>query len=417
MAIKKHSWKNPTRSRVTKGTEGKFITFMGSNSTGKTYQATQPDSNGKEAYVFSYEDGLNALDGVAYLPIEKWYDGIKELRDIKKNIEEFKETFSAIVIDEVYTASILCQNYISAQKGVATIKEGNGGFGLWQEYALEFWDFVMTLKKLGITIICIIHTQAKVIGQDENGNDIVKQLPKGDWRSVTPVIDNSDLVLYLEANGVDEHGKVIKSSAYSAETNRWFARSRFEYFPTYIQEFTKENLEQALTKAIELEAQAKGSSPISQEEKQELTSMPKQDFRQTVNKAIALGRQLCLIYGENPSTVAEQKAELDHVVASVFGNGATINDVGNLEIDKVDMVEELIYRIQGKIDIANRTIDLHNDTNKFKEQFIANNPEATQEEINEAVNGYIEDAKSSWQADEEEKQALVNSINKANPNK
>ena len=62
--MSKHSWKNPVRSKVTKGTEGKFITIMGSNSTGKTFQTTQPDKNGKEVYVLAFEEGLNALDGV-----------------------------------------------------------------------------------------------------------------------------------------------------------------------------------------------------------------------------------------------------------------------------------------------------------------------------------------------------------------
>lgn len=392
--MSKHSWKNPVRSKVTKGTEGKFITIMGSNSTGKTFQTTQPDKNGKEVYVLAFEEGLNALDGVAYLPVEKWYDAIRELREIKRNIKDFKEVFSAIVVDEAYTASLMCQNYISSSNGVATIKEGNGGYGLWKEYELEFLDFVLGLKKLGITIFFLIHTQPKTIGKDENENEIVKQLPKGDWRSVDPIIDNSDLVLYLQSNGVDSEGNVIKSSAYSAETNRWFARSRFEYFPTYLPEFTKANLEQALAKAIELEAQAKGSTPISQEEKEKLTAMPKQDFRQLVSRAKDLAREMCLLYGNEK--IHEQRHDLDQVVASVIGEGKTIEDIETLEVDKTEQLEEIIYRVQNKIDIGKRTIDLQNDTAKFQENFLKDNPDATSEEIQKAVEEYIAQAKSDW---------------------
>ena len=401
----KQGWRSPKRSRLVRGTEGKIIVLSGSNSTGKTFQATEPDANGKEVYLFAYEEGLGALDGVAFLPIDKWYDGIKELRDIKKNIEEFKENFSAIVIDEVYTASLMCQNYISSNHGVATIKEGNGGYGLWKEYELEFLKFVMDLKKLGITIFFIIHTQAKVIGQDSDGNDIVKQLPKGDWRSVNPVIDNSDLVLYLESNGVDENGDVILSSAYSAETNKAFARSRFDFFPTYMPEFTKANLEAALTRAVELKAQSKGSATISQEERDALYSMPKQDFRQVLNRTLSLGRQLCFIYGDDK--VEQQQAVLQEIVEKVFGENVTMRDVGSMGVDKSDLVEELGYQIEKQISYDNRTLDLHKDTEAFLTKYQEENPDATQEEINQAVDAYVNSVQETWNVTDEEKELMA----------
>ena len=401
----KQGWRNPKRSRLVQGTEGKVIVLMGSNSTGKTFQATKPDSSGKEVYLFAYEEGLGALDGVAFLPVEKWYDGIKELRDIKKNIEDFKENYSAIVIDEIYTASIMCQEYISSNKGVATIKEGNSGYGLWKEYELEFLEFVMDLKKLGITIFFIIHTQPKVIGQDSNENDIVKQLPKGDWRSVNPVIDNSDLVLYLEANGVDENGNVILSSAYSAETNKAFARSRFDFFPTYMPEFTKENLEAALTRAVELKAKSSGSQTITQAERDELYSMPKQDFRHVLNKTINLARQLCLIFGEQK--VESQQGILQDIIEKVFGNGVTIQDVGNMGVDKLDLVEELGYQIEKQIGFDNRTLDLRKDTEIFLANYQEENPDATQEEIESAVDAYVASVQDSWVVSDEEKSLMA----------
>ena len=54
---------------------------------------------------------------------------------------------------------------------------------------------------------------------------------------------------------------------------------------------------------------------------------------------------------------------------------------------------------RNKIEIGKRTIDLQNDTAKFQEKFLKENPDATSEEIQKAVEEYIAQAKSDWVAD------------------
>jgi hypothetical protein len=56
------------------------------------------------------------------------------------------------------------------------------------------------------------------------------------------LIDNCDFVIYLTSSGIDESGKVLLSDGHLAETDTYFARSRFSDCPTLISPFTVDNL-------------------------------------------------------------------------------------------------------------------------------------------------------------------------------
>ena len=92
--------------------------------------------------------------------------------------------------------------------------------------------------------------------------------PKGDKRCIKPIVDNCDVVAYLEPNGVDEDGHVIKSSAYFAQTDKFFARSRYDFMVTKIEEFTADNLEKAISDAITKQEEADGIKSVSYDEQQ-----------------------------------------------------------------------------------------------------------------------------------------------------
>lgn len=249
---------NPTVSKVVKGIEGKVITLMGNNSTGKTLQATRFP----KPFYLGFEQGLNAISGVPYATIENWSDFMQVNRQLtaKRNRDKIKETYQTIIFDEVYTASLYCQQHVCDANGVNTISEGNGGFGLWKEYETAFWKEIDKLLKIGMTIVFIIHTEQNKDGQ---------YVPKGDKRSVDPVIDNSDVVAFLKPNGVDDKGRPVKSSAIFVETPAAFARTRFEHMTPYIQEFTADNLTKAIEDAIAKEEEVSGITGQTLEEKHE----------------------------------------------------------------------------------------------------------------------------------------------------
>lgn len=258
---------NPQISTVAKGIEGKIITIVGSNNLGKTKQATKMP----KPFYLGFEKGIRAISNVPFLPINSWGDFVKINKQLTnpKTLEKAKETIQTIIFDEVYTSALYCQDFLCRKHGVETIGDGNDGFGLWKEYEKSYWEQIDKLISSGYTVIFISH---------EEHNKEGKAIPKGDKRSIKPVIDNSDIVVYLTSNGMDEENRVIKSSAWLAETDQFFARSRFDYIDTFIPEFTAENLSNAIATAIERQEEAEGSTAVSFEEQKELYKSETLDF-------------------------------------------------------------------------------------------------------------------------------------------
>ena len=61
---------SPTLSVVPKGLEGKTILLYGSNSVGKTLNATKLS----KPFYLGFEKGLNAISGIPFNYITKWSD-------------------------------------------------------------------------------------------------------------------------------------------------------------------------------------------------------------------------------------------------------------------------------------------------------------------------------------------------------
>ena len=270
---------NPQVSTVAKGLEGKVITIVGSNSLGKTKQATRME----RPFYLGFEKGIRAIAGIPFLPINKWSDFKKINKQLTdpKNLDKAKEMYQTLIFDEVYTSALYCQDYLCKKHGVETIGEGNGGFGLWKEYESEYWTEIDKLLGAGYTLIFISHEEETKEG---------KKIPKGDKRSIKPIVDNSDVVVYLTSNGIDENGKVIKSSAWFAETPQFFARSRFDYMTTYIPEFTAENLEEAIAEGIRLQEEAEGIKAVSYDEQKETFKSEELDFKSLIDEINEVGK-------------------------------------------------------------------------------------------------------------------------------
>lgn len=272
---------NPIISSVAKGLEGKVITITGSNNLGKTKQATRME----KPFYLGFEKGIRAISGVPFLPLNSWSDFVKINKQLTnpKTLDKAKESIQTIIFDTVGTSALYCQDFICRKHGVETIGEGNDGFGLWKEYEIAYWEQIDKLLGAGYTLIFISHVE-----QTKEG----KWIPKGDKRSITPIINNSDIVLFLTSNGVDENGRVIPSSAWLAETEHFFARSRFDYIDTHIPEFTAENLEKTIAEAIERQEKAEGISAVSYEEQVEANTSETLDFENIKKEVNEIGTKL-----------------------------------------------------------------------------------------------------------------------------
>lgn len=309
---------NPQVSAVAKGLEGKVITLVGSNSLGKTKQATRM----KKPFYLGFEKGIRAIAGIPFLPINKWSDFKKINKQLTdpKTLDKAKELYQTIIFDEVYTSALYCQDYLCKKHGVETIGEGNNGYGLWKEYETEYWAEIDKLLGTGYTLVFISH-----VDETKEG----KHIPKGDKRSIKPIIDNSDVVAYLQSNGVDEEGKVIKSSAWFAETDKWFARSRFDYIDTYLEEFTAENLEKVLAEAIEKQEKAEGVKAVSFTEQKERFTSEELSYEELMEEIKVIGAQL---------NAADKLEELQEVVEKHLGVGKKVTECKKSQVQVMSII-------------------------------------------------------------------------------
>lgn len=309
---------NPTVSVVPKGLEGKTILLYGSNSLGKTKQASKMS----KPFYLGFEKGLNAISGIPFEYITKWSDFKKINKQFtgKDTVKKARERYDTIIFDTVDIASIYCQTYVANQHGVNTVGEGNRGFGLWKQYEQEFWGEIDKLTSVGYTIVFIGHTS-----EDKNTEQII---PKGDSRSMGIVRDLVDITVYLKSNGVDEDGNVILSTGYVRETPEFFARSRFDLMPNKIEPFTAENLKQAVITGIEREEQ-NGGVTVSYEEFVENTKTEDLNFGELKDKLIELGKAYMEV---------DRLEDFKEAMSDKFGEGTQVNDLKEKQVEAVSVI-------------------------------------------------------------------------------
>lgn len=318
---------NPCISAVTKSLDSKVILVYGSNSLGKTKQATRM----KKPFYLPFEAGINAIQGVPYQPIRKWSDFVKLNKQLTdpKTLEQAKELYQTIIFDTVEAAANYCMSYICQKYGAESIGSGNRGYGLWKEYATEFWEQINKLTGAGYCVYFIAHEQ-----QDDNGFIT----PKADKRAMSTVVDLTDICVYVSSNGVDSEGKIIKSSGYLAQTDKFFARSRFEYLPTTVmEEFTAENLENIIVQAIENQEKAEGIKAITYEEKKLQDTVVEKSYEELMGELQELGGKLA---------EAGFMDDLSAIVTRQLGEGKKASE---LKKGQEQIIETLIYDIQSFI--------------------------------------------------------------------
>lgn len=316
---------NPQVSVVAHGLEGKTIMLYGTNNIGKTFQAVRA----KKPYVFACESGLGAQNNVKYNKISNWREFKKAVDQFtnKKTIDKAREMYSTIIIDEVYASSLFCQKFVCDTYGDGCISLGantNSKVNLYQIYERVYWEQINLLVGAGYTVIFIAHQQEK--------DDFIS--PKGDKRCINPIIDNCDIVAYIAPNGVDEENRVIKSSAYFAQTDRFFARSRYDYMDTWIQEFTIENLEKAIADGIARQAEAEGVASVDYDVQKAQNTAQILAYDELMEKAAVYSNKL-IDAGETERAV--------EVVENTLGVGKKLGECTKKQVESIAIiVDELI---------------------------------------------------------------------------
>lgn len=313
---------NPKISVVPAGLEGKTFLFYGSNSVGKTKQATRMS----KPFYLGFEKGINAISGVPFEYINKWSDFKKLNKQLTgQQKDKARELYDTIIFDTVDVASNYCQSYVAGQHGAVDIASGNGGYGLWKNYEIEFWSEIDKLTSCGYTVVFIGHTaEDKKTGQT---------IPRGDIRSIGLVRDLVDITLYIESNGVDpETGDVVLSSGYVRETPEYFARSRFDLMPNVVEPFTAENLEKAVEIGVKREEE-NGGTTVSYEDFVANAKTDELDFEEIKQELRNVGNQ----YYEQ-----DRLEEFTEAMKDTFGEGVQPVDLKEKQVEAMSiLLEEL----------------------------------------------------------------------------
>ena len=307
---------NPQETKIARGWSSRTALVYGSNSLGKTAQCVRMP----KPFVIATESGLNATVGVKYNRVNSWADFMKIVKQFtsKNSVDRAKELYQTIIIDELYALALLCQDYVQKVigEGALTLSDAaDPRKNLYQAYEKIFFSAINLLLSCDYTVIFIAHEQI-----DKDG----KAYPKGDKRSVDPVKDFVDYVVYLKSNGTDEKGNVIPSSAYLAESYKWLARSRFKTTPPYLPEWSAEAFEEAINIGIDGLEKEYGVQAISAEELREQNTTVERDFDEVMNELQTVGERFA---------ASDNMDVLTEIVEETLGTGKKVSECTKKQLE------------------------------------------------------------------------------------
>jgi len=292
-------------SRVSEDLRGKAIVIYGGNNLGKSLQASRLPN----PIFMPCEKGLNAINGALVLKTTSWSDLKKNGKKLSN--KKFTNVLNGgaqitLIIDGFENIGKYCKAYLCSKYDVPTISKANDGYGAWEEYENLVWGFVDNLLGLGYTVV--------FIGHEKFDKKKDKFVINGDERNIKPIRDNADIVCYLESNGLTDDGVPIHSSANLAESKDFFARTRFSYMDTYIEDFTAENLESTIVEGIKAQNKAEGYDSVTFQEQQEIYEEEEITFEEAIE-------QIKELYTEFSKTETLEDVYMD-IVAEHLGESA-----------------------------------------------------------------------------------------------
>lgn len=315
-------------SKVAKTTDGLSIFLYGYNGLGKTQQAVKFP---KPLFISLQGVGLEGINGVTFKSVKNWAEFKSFINTLYTHADEIKEEYQTIIIDEIEIAQRMVEKYVCDCNGVTRIKDGNSGYGLWSEFANEIND--VFLKLVG-TPFCKIYITHPV--QVDRGDGNMQAFPAGDQKRFLPILLNhSPIIAYVKGNGVDTEGKPVHSSLELVQTDQWFARTKNQYFTPEIADFTGDNLLKAYYDAVDAQAAAEGTVPITHEEQEELYSTGNENI--SFDDLIAETQEFCRNLAEKTSPDKVTK-----IIEEVLGAGKKLNNCTEQQLEGVMVIRDKI---------------------------------------------------------------------------
>lgn len=318
---------NPTVSVVSKDFEGKILLIHSSErKLGKTLQATRFP----KPYYLRFEQGINAIPGLAYAPLTKWVDFKrvrKQLTD-PKTLQQAREKYTTLIVDSTDVAIKWCEAYVCGMQGVERLRDGNNGYGLYKELEQEWFREWSPLVAAGYSIIFIAHSEPRKMKDPKTGNEYEQMYPKGDKRTIDFVIDAADYIGYVKSNGYTEEGEPQLSSIFFQSCPEFLSGSRFKYMAPEITPFTAENVQKAMREAIEQEEKESGHKAVSQAEKVKRDSVQDMSYAEAIKAVKPLFKKM----------VDKDKVKTTEIIAKYLGEGVKLSETTEKQIEQILMI-------------------------------------------------------------------------------
>ena len=293
--------------------------------TGKTTIA----SKFPKALLLAFETGYLAIPGIMAQPINKWSEFKQVIKQLKD--EKAHEQFSNIIVDTADIAYDLCEKYICNQAGVSAINELPYGQG-WSKASKEFDECLRAIPQMGYGLVLISHSQDKTF-KDEDGNEYNQIVPTLANRPRLIVDRMSDIIGY--AHPVQEEDGTTHTVLYMRGTPRFIAGSRFKYTPDKI-EFTYDNLVNAISEAIDKQAEEDNGKFITDKRTTAYEVEPEKDFEAMMAEFKDLTHKIQKAAGDEFKTKWTPK--IVEITNKYLGVGKKVSDCTAAQAEQVELI-------------------------------------------------------------------------------
>lgn len=263
---------------ISESLNDKIFLFYGEAGTRKTSVAALFEGS----ILAAFEIGYKFISGVRAQPIQTWAEFKQFLRELKK--DEVKAIYKTIVIDTVTLSYSACSKYVLNQFGVSD--PGDIGFGKgWRAIRKEFEESILSIPQMGYGLVLIAHADE----MEDNGN--IRSKVDIDKRPAAIIKGLADFIFYVRKEYRDDAEATVKNQTVYAYSQlvEIESKTRSRYFAPRF-EFTYENLQLEMKKAIEEQKKVEGIVTVQASES--LHELQEEDFDQLKLDVLNLAREL-----------------------------------------------------------------------------------------------------------------------------
>jgi hypothetical protein len=304
-------------TKVSRDLRGKVVILYGEPKVGKTTNATKFP----KPLLVAFEKGYSALSGVRAVPIQKWSDFKKVLKQLAD--PRAHDIYETVVLDTLDIAYSLAEKYICQREGVDDISAIPYGKG----YSLvkkEFEEALRSIPLMDYGLVMISHAEPKTF-VDEEGQEYTKITPTLPKRPRQIALGMADIIGY--AKNIEKDGET-KSVLFLRGTPRFEAGSRFKYTPPYIP-FTYEALVNAIADAIEKEGNETGQ--ITDEHINLYKDTEQYSFDEIMKQATEIIQKLM-------SKDEKNAAKITKIIEEHLGKGRKLAEATEEQIEMVSLI-------------------------------------------------------------------------------